>query len=413
MPSLQGDDVEQHFEAMQTMATKSQQKPAFIAAVAATTMTARSRPPARQTTSPRRARQAPPKRIRVSELTRKYRRGGLELDEGELIEDARPHTPGGISSGSSRSQSLPSLGGLVSSPRPRPRSASVMYTRFPAGWAEGMAQMCRSVSLGLSKGFERLRVDILQPHLIPGAPLPDVIRAVAAPPELRRSVLHDAQIALLSQAAVTLLTHLFQKLALTSPHSNDNFRAEGAILLFDTAHDRDVAAPYLCMPGLETLAPNLRVAVLGEVDHASYAGNIIVLIAPSNCKGNPSQIELVEHVHYSNFNNRNWVIALNPDLVALTCFPTLNSEPRQPLFLADYLASFYLHSAAFPSKVATGAVLRCFPRKWELYLSKETDDMGFRLVSEGDKRPSHEKIHCEFSWRIEREMDLRQRDSHM
>lgn len=261
---------------------------------------------------------------------------------------------------------------------------TVRYSRFPHDWDDVMSQACTSVSHALAKGFDRLRVDIAGARQM--ADMPAVVPAAVA------------YAAILAGVVDRLVGHL-QDLINTGC---DNFCARGVIILFNCAADAAVARRYLP----SAACANVVVAVLGDVHHSTYAGNAIILIAPSNRMGNPAQIELVEHVHYSNFNDRNWVIVVNPDLVALTYFPSLSNEARQPLFLADYLTTYYLDAAAYPSKYAMGAVLRCFPRMWELYLRKVDDDRGFRLVSEGKCRPSPEKIHCEFSWRIEGELDL-------
>ena len=103
----------------------------------------------------------------------------------------------------------------------------------------------------------------------------------------------------------------------------DNFTPHKVVVLYNSEDDFNAGRVYLDQ-NLDKTGRNIEVMVgrLGQVDPAHFVGNLVVVINPSNMDGNPSHIEAMEHVHYSNLNTRNWVIALNPKLVSLTCAAT-------------------------------------------------------------------------------------------
>lgn len=320
------------------------------------------------------------------------------------------------------------------------------YSRFPSKWDDALTQMCGSAGIALAHGFDRLRMDIenLQSFL----PCHNTQNFHSL--QQQQNSQQVDEITLLAHAACTLLTYCIGSDASNpctnaiqaakrsspptdspslSPHhapplltktaekksliemgvnvSNalDNFSPHGAVLLFNSTSDLKAAASVLS----ENLPSGTRLGVVGEVDPAHFVGNLVILVSPCNRHGNPTHIEHIEHVHYSNFNTRNWIIMMNSDLVGLSQYHTLNREPKNPLFMADYLCSYYVEHVSFPDTIGgKGGILRHFPRKWELYMSQAEDEKkgrGMRLVSEQKMQPSREKIQCEFWWRIERELE--------
>lgn len=444
-------------------------QPAFVAAAMA----------ARPNTSPKRSSVAPPpsadgksaprkqtrKRVRVSELTRKYRRNVRDFDEALLVNDANApllqsdaEIPiEGVSAldvefmpptSATTAMSIPptvavygrdavaaaaaaaaaSLGTATSVAASTEGSSRVMQgfhnsstthsaSRFPNTWNDALNQMSDSVATALAHGFDRVRVEFEAPTTFAGA-----ISATDADNQNSCPIRNEpmVHVDLLAYATCVLLSHLVGADAaapctdaVTAAGSSVSTRSslslkcsfapKRVVVLFDSRAAMESSSEYLSMA---SVAPrNVIIGVLGEVDLAQFVGALIVVIAPSNCRGNPSHIETVEHVHYSNFNQRNWVILLNPNLISLSSMPSLSTEPRSPLFLDDYVSAYYVNPLAFESPVAAGAILRNFPRKWELYLNKVGSFGGFRLVSEQKARPSRERVQCEFGWRVEREIE--------
>jgi hypothetical protein len=123
------------------------------------------------------------------------------------------------------------------------------------------------------------------------------------------------------------------------------------------------------------------------------------MAAPSNQRDNFTLIEAVERVHYGSWNDMNVIIMVNPALAAITSYPALDGTTRAPGFLVDYTEVYILDPAAFQSKSMTGALLRCYPRKWETYMLRAKGPTSFRLISESESRPSPEKMLYDFSWR--------------
>lgn len=383
----------------------------------------------RSTSAGRRAQ----KRVRVSDLTRKYRNKVPEFDEGLLIGDATanlvmdgefgqivsdsklhsksshglsqseiPRSSSSASEDSSGSTSSRSSASISTTPsidsafiiRKRGAArvrATVSHSRFPRTWGDALEHAGEALVKAFKDGHDRVRVDLCYPHLLQDAPTVNVL-SYDSDGRIRKT-------GYLAHIVASLLNTTL--LASRTGHSmKKNFSPRAIVVLFNTQREADLGASIVKECEKDVGLP-VRVGVLGQVDMGEFLTNLVVMVAPSNRRGNPTQIEAVEQVHYSNFNVQNWVVMLDPDLVALTNFPSLSNEPRQPVLLSDYLTTYHMDPVAYPSKVATGAVLRCFPRKWELYLQRADDANGFRLVSEQPARPSLEKIHCEFSWRIE------------
>lgn len=130
------------------------------------------------------------------------------------------------------------------------------------------------------------------------------------------------------------------------------------------------------------------------------SSDVSVLVAPSN-RRRVSSIEMVERVHYSDWSSSNIVILLCPDLYAVTNYPELDGRCRRPCFLSDYIESFVLDPAVFHSDRGTGALLKQYPRKWEMYLQKASRGTEFRLVGERAKRPPPESMYHTFASRLE------------
>ena len=342
------------------------------------------------------------KRVRASTLSRKYRHNVEDVDEALLVGD-HTQSPASESSmrleSSSHSASSAPVSASVktpSSPASHTRQSSyqsaVRFSRFPGSWPETVSQVSAAVSCAVLDGHDRIRVDVKTPELIADAHLADSI----FPDEVSR---HSRRIALLVESTNEVLKQLF-RLERTEHNPHLLFAPTRASLFFNNAADAVIGRRHI-----EAKHKHLvDVYVLGESPR-NRDNNVNVIIAPSNRLGNPAHIEAVEMVHYSSWTEQKLVIILNPDLFALTRFTSFGDEPRQPCFLRDYVSTYYLDPAAFPSKTATGAVLRCFPRKWEMYLLKVHNDMGFRLIAEQRTPPSPERIRYEFSWRVQRELD--------
>lgn len=320
-------------------------------------MTATGTSPPASEPAPRRRRRAP-RRPRpasgptASTLAQKYRKSANAPEESVLI--------GGDSVGAEEHQRY------------------TQSSRFPATWSEVVRQLTVAVSLSYREGFERLRVDLRSPEL--------VVRG-AAPTGDRLPLLMEALNASLS---TLLLNRANQYSSSDAPH--------GAVLYFNSAADLAQGARLIS----PSLSDSVDLHVLGDGHEAvASARSIAVLVCPTNTDGNPAHIEHVEMVHYSNWTHQNLVVMINPSLIALTRHGSLDDEPRPPSFLADYHPSYYIDPVAYMCKNATGAMLRCFPRKWEMYILRAHADGGFRLIAEQNSRPSREKLKCEFSWRAD------------
>lgn len=365
------------------------------------------------------------KRVRVSELTRKYRSDAGTKDEAQLVGDTsssnypspedlvtansiKEHNDRAASTASSLESQSPDItasdsiasaavaaavaAAATSSPVTG-YQAPVRFSRFPGSWSEAVTQARTAVSSAVMEGHDRIRVDLKTPELLADTDLRTRVYNSEKSTNVRR-------IELLVESANSILRGIFNpRVGAQNPY-NFLFTPTRAAIFFNSEEDEKVGKP-LVSRAIPTVVDTY---VLGRDSEAKIKANVSLVIAPSNKQGNPNHIEEVELVHYANWNTPKLVIMLNPDLFALTRYPGFNNEPRQPCFMSDYVSSYYMDPAAFPSKTATGAVLRCFPRKWEMYLLKMQSDMGFRLVAEHMSPPSPERIHCEFSWRIEREL---------
>lgn len=348
-------------------------------------------PPSKRKSATTRApstRKPPRKRVRVSELTQKYRAGAHDTDEAVLIGGNLPKPTSESPAQQSREPfPLP----------PHSQSAQyhspVRFSRFPSSWQEAVTQVTTAVTTAAADGHDRIRVDVKSPELLHSPPNP------SHPQSETLSRAHMRIARLVECANSTLHTFLIAKNSNRSKYAF--FTPKRGCLFFNDEHDAKIGREYLD-PSLRSL---VDVHVLDGLPSYDLKSTVSVLIAPSNRDGNPSHIEAVERVHYSSWNDQKLVIMLNPDLMALTMFTSFEEQPRQPCFLGDYLLSYYLDPLAFPTKKATGAVLRCFPRNWEMYLLKVHNNMGFRLVAEHKGPPSPERIRCEFSWRIERDLE--------
>lgn len=370
------------------------------------------------------------KRARVSDLARKYRSVQADLEEDLLIGDHTSDNVTDISTMASISEHFITSTNSISTSdinysQVKPnvvsrfktnvaskyqrhqqspvntvisRSKPIRYSRFPSEWDEATQQIGNAVEDATNEGYDHIRVDVKSPELISHNPLQSVIPNHLVDSNLDSSI-HQYRIPLLVEAANDIIRKIFRYGPGNPRKSNIPFTPKRAAIYFNSTYDFEIGRESVDIPldyivDTHTLGTNVKKPV----------ANVIVMIAPCNRQGNPEHIEAVEIVHYSNWQEPNIVVMINPDLIALTNFTAVGDEHRQPSFLKDYNASYYLDPAAFLSRAATGAVLRCFPRKWEMYLQKDQNRMGFRLIAEQENRPSNEKISCEFSWRIEKEL---------
>lgn len=131
--------------------------------------------------------------------------------------------------------------------------------------------------------------------------------------------------------------------------------------------------------------------------------DLSILITPTNQCGNPSRIEAVEMMHY----HRSWeselkpLIVVNPDLVALSACAIFEHKRRLPMFMSDFVSCYYINPGAFLSESVTGAVLKCYPRKWEMYELRRHQNRGFRIVAEINDKPTCEDLMNAFCWQSE------------
>lgn len=366
--------------------------PAFILA-----MTARGpRAPTKKSSNPTPPppSRKPRKRVRASELTRKYRANFRDSDEAMLVGDHHP-LPGQRVSEISRTKGHEPDSNFVL-PENRPGHTPIRFSRFPSSWRETVTGATSSASSAIIEGHDRIRIDIKKPHLIADG---------HAHPYVDTNDSHKRDVSLLVESANSLVAKLVLPAHRQDPHNPYRIllTPTRAALFFNNVQDAEVGTNSID-PKLEHL---IDVFVLGSFNPYDVEANIFIVIAPSNRIGNPEHIEALEMVHYSKWSSEKIVVMLNADMVALTRFSSFGDEPRQPCFLKDYVPSYYIDPVAFPSKLATGAILRCFPRKWELYLRKPDCDMGYRFVAEQVSPPSLEKIRCEFSWRIAKELEAK------
>lgn len=270
----------------------------------------------------------------------------------------------------------------------------ISHSRFPRTWNDALEHAANAVLSAFSNRHDRLRVDIQHPEMLKNAP--EYTASSRGHEQLLRKAWY------LAHVVVRLIDKLMQAHNSQKPLlAKEDFSPCGILVMFNSQCEAEVGASVVTACK-EVSNMQVRVGILGQVDAGEFSSNLIFIVAPCNRQGNPAQIEAVEMVHYSNFNQSNWLIILNPDLIALTKFPSFSDEPRQPVLLSDYLLTYHLNPLSFPSKVATGALLRCFPRKWELYLQMMDDPTGFRLISEQAVRPSWQRIASEFSHRIDK-----------
>lgn len=286
-------------------------------------------------------------------------------------------------------------------------------SRFPAAWSETVQQITRAVSLAALEGYKRIRIDLRNPELVAPRRAAEASAAVVAAPAAahrRTRPRSSDRIALLMDACNATLRTLLRArdelpgLGCAERAADGRRTPPRATLFFNSKHDALVGAPLLA----EDLRGTVDLHTLGDGNEFAGAQNdFSIVLCPSNTQSNPSHIELVELVHYSNWNRQNLIVIMNPSLIALTRHGSLDDEPRPPSFLSDYLPSYYIDPVAYIAKNATGALLCCFPRKWEMYLLKSrSDENGFRLICEQNNRPSREKLKCEFSWRADELSDV-------
>lgn len=349
--------------------------PAFALAMTAKTASP-STPPER---SPKRRAHVPRRRrspVPHSALTQKYRSTASE-EEKELI-------------------------GKACAQEARHFAAS---SRFPASWEETVDQLTNAVASAALDGHERIRVDARNPEYVASVRAKEAADAIlkAGVATHARGKGHE-RVALLMDACnstMRTLLRLRDKLPVLDVIRDTSGRRidARASLFFNSPGDQQIGASLLAPDLIE----HVDMHVLRHGVELNAASNeISVVLCPNNTQSNPVQIELVELVHYSNWNRQNVVVLINPSLIALTRHSSLDDEPRPPSFMSDYVPCYYIDPVVYIAKNATGAMLRCFPRKWELYMLKAScGEDGFRLVGEQTSRPSREKLKCEFSWRVD------------
>lgn len=305
------------------------------------------------------------KRRRASSLSRKYRVSAPSIDDELLISD--PSAPSHITC-------------------QRPPLDPAYFSRFPSSWQEAKTQAISSVTQAVAEGHEQIRLDIKRPQRFAQT----------------RTLRNDPHaVGLLVDAACDLIRHL-RSLDHDDPRNfGMDRKIHRAVIHFNDEHAASI--------GRDLVHSDLRecvdLHVLGDgLGGASKDTQLHVMLAPSNRDGNPGRIEDVQAVHYSYWRASNVVVMINPSLMALTKYSATSGNIREPGFLSDYLPSYYVDPVAFPAETATGAVLRCFPRKWELYLLKLKEGVGFRLISEQKALPEEEMLKCLFAWRVKQEL---------
>lgn len=299
------------------------------------------------------------------------------------------------------------------------------YSRFPSRWSDAVDQMCGAVAHAIAQGHDRVCVDIANPATFPANACDEVLRADTGS--------ENRTATQVTKAAVQLLSNLLETCARakhpprgTTAHQTRMNDSESSTTKTTTSTSCDNSLPSSSSsssPSLSSLSDRLpsspapaavtarekalievltprdvlllfndaadlaacaslvphrlsgrrvTVGVLGEIDSTRFVGSLVVVVCANNTHGNPSHIEAVEHVHYSNFNRRNWVVMFNADLVSLS-LASVAAAPRPPLFLADYCHAYHADPVALPCAFGgAGALLRTYPRKWELYLDRRT-----------------------------------------
>ena len=324
----------------------------------------------RQRRRPRPQRNTQSEAESISSLARKYRNSPVVSDESELV---------GAESVSIQQSS-----------------------RFPVNLSETVQQVAAAVEYAALEGHSRLRVDLRNPELVSKDRVSSVLSTVEALPPTSKTRQKRAyqRMQVLMEAANEMVKCILlcrDKLPGLGGTNIKSLRPPRGSLFFNSRADLELGKPMLH----PDLISSVQLHALGEGFESTAAqSDVSVVLCPSNMHGNPGHIESIEFVHYSNWNNHNIVIVVNPSLVALTRLKSMNNELRPPSFLSDYLDAYYIDPVSYLARSAVGAILRCYPRKWEMYLLKLSTGNGFRLIGEQDQRPSREKLLCEFSWRV-------------
>lgn len=328
---------------------------------------ARAPPPSSSPSSPP---PPPPPPTRVphsnpSALSRKYRPTPLHPDELELI---------------------------GTSPSPPVTLPRLETSRFPCTWPAVVRQATDASVAALEAGHDRLLVDVRRPELL--------LNALGSSASF--SSVHLFEDGLEPTFAMTLDVCFALVSRLVSGGgraSGSRVRPSAGIIVFFNSEEEAAAATRAAHPAFRD---RVKFQVLDLRGPDRSPTDICVVVAPSNRRGDPSRIEAVERVHYTNWNDSNIVVIVNPDLFALTGFSTFDGCARPPCFLTDYVEAYYLDPQVFVSKHVNGAMLRCFPRKWEAYMQRSRLHPGtFRLISESEAKPRPEKVLCEFGWRAD------------
>jgi Domain of unknown function (DUF1995) len=298
------------------------------------------------------------------------------------------------------------VGGTPATHSPR-RSSTVLASstsRFPSTWSSIVRQAGDATFEALQSGHDRLIVSVKNPGVLPRG---DVNLTDDPCPSVRSRLNSVAPMAVSFALTLDICNTLIARL-----HSGDGISENSYVtpnarinLIFNTQAEADTAIPLVVTS--PSIAQQVRFQVLSSSPPLTRDPlDICIMAAPTNQRDNLTHIEAVERVHYGSWNDMNIIIMVNPDLAAITSFPALDGEVRSPGFLVDYLQAFVLDPAIFRSKNITGAILRCFPRKWETYILRAAAASSFRLVGESESRPLPEKILYDFSWRASKESPL-------
>ncbi len=317
----------------------------------------------------------------MSALAKKYRSEPIVSDESELIGD-----PASVQEMNHFQRS----------------------SRFPANWSEAIQQLGTAVEFAALEGQSRIRVDLNNPELISkskASSVPNTIETLPPTQSTRRKRILE-RMSLIMQATNEMLRTVLD--------SRDSLPGLGGAakkklgpprgsIFFNSRADLELGSSMLA----PDLVKSVEMYALGEGKEAAASrSDISVVLCPTNTQGNPSHIESMQSVHYSNWDNHSVVIVVNPALIALTRHRSLGEEPRSPSFLSDYVSTYYIDPVSYLARNAVGGVLRCYPRKWEMYLLKLRSAGGFRLIAEQSNRPSREKLLCEFSWRVDNATEI-------
>lgn len=345
-----------------------------------------------------------------SALARKYRPTPLHPDELELVggweAGARRDGAGGAARG------IKGVGVGVAERECRGREAG---GRFPEAWVQVVRQAGDATVAAMQQGHDRLLVDVGKVELLArrrrrrtsegegdggsgaGEAGEDGVGSLSS------AHLYGGSEGLTSHFALTLdvCNAIVGRLCAGEGEiGGSRMREDAKIIMFFNNEEEAAMARRIAHPAYAT---RVEFQVLNQSGPERGPTDVCIVVAPSNRRGDPSRIEAVERIHYSNWNDSNLVIMVNPALIALTGFMSLEGCVRPPCFLTDYIHCYYLDPQVFSTKYATGAVLRCYPRKWESYMQRVggPSSCGFRLVAESDERPRKEKLLCEFAWRAD------------